>query len=95
MSNRASVAANRVYEILNSKQGIQLMEAIGVLAETLENKPDPERTEMYLYESINSLHEKLGTAKFNLRSYVQERTTLVGDKLSSLYEDEGKIRTGE
>jgi len=92
MADRASIAANRVYELINSKPGIQLMEAIGELAEALENKPDPERTELFLYESVNSLHEKLGTAKFNLKSYVNESRTMMGDKLSSLYEDADKIR---
>ena len=95
MSDRASVAAKRVFELLNSKQGTQLMDAIGELAEALENKADPERTEMYLYNNIATFHEKLGNVKFNLRTYVRETNPLVGDKLSSLYEDTDKIRVNE
>ena len=95
MSNRASVAAKRVFELLNSKQGIQLMEAINDLAEALENKPDPERTEMYLYENVATFQEKLGNVNFNLRTYVKETSPMLGDKLSSLYEDTEKIRVDE
>jgi len=95
MSDRASIAAKRVYELMNSRQGIQLMEAIGDLAEALENKTDPERTEMYLYQNVATFHEKLGNVKFNLRTYVKETSPMLGDKLSSLYEDAGKIRVDE
>jgi len=95
MSNRVSVAAGRVLEILNSRQGKELIEALGHLSEELENKVDPERTEMYLFSNIHSIQEKLANVRFNLNSYVRENNPLIGDKLSSLYEDNDKIRVGD
>lgn len=95
MSKRANIAAERVLELLNSKHGIQLIKAIEDLSEALENKTDPERTEMYLCENINHFQEKLGNVRFNLTSYVRESNPTLGDKLSSLYDDTDKIRVNE
>jgi len=92
MSKRVTVAARRVLEILNSRQGKELMEAIGHLADELENKVDPERTEMYLFSNIHSIQEKLANVNFNLNSYVRESDPLLGDKLSSLYGEDDTIR---
>ncbi len=63
-------------------------ERLGELVELLENKPDPEPTEVRLCENIYSVIEKIKILENNIRSYVIEaRQSLPGNKLSSLYED--------
>ena len=71
-----------------------MFEGLANLVEVLENKNDPERTEIYLVENIYHFFEKLKILENNLRSYVRESSEeLPGNKLSLLY-DEEKIGTG-
>jgi hypothetical protein len=56
--------------------------------EELENKNDPDPTEVQLVESIYLFIEKMKIMEGAIKKYiVQSRDTLPGNKLSSLYED--------
>jgi len=76
---------------LNELNESDAMETLLRLMEVLENKPDPEMTEVRLCDNIYQFVEKLKTMEFNLRSYVQEtqEKSLPGNKLASLWEDIG------
>jgi hypothetical protein len=56
--------------------------------EELENKNDPDPTEVQLVESIYLFIEKMKIMEGAIKKYiVQSRDTLPGNKLSALYED--------
>ena len=56
--------------------------------EVLENKPDPEMTEVRLVANITHLLETLQITELNIRSYTQEcKKALPASKLASLYDD--------
>jgi hypothetical protein len=56
--------------------------------EELENKNDPDPTEVQLVESIYLFIEKMKIMEGAIKKYiVQSRDTLPGNKLSALYEE--------
>ena len=75
-------------ESLNSQETRSTFAWLQQLAEELENKPDPEMTEVRLVSSIIAFTEKLANLESNLRSYVKETNqNLPARKLADLYEE--------
>lgn len=75
---------------LNELHQSDAMETLVRLTEILENKDDPEMTEVRLCDNIYQFVEKLRVMEFNLKSYVKESNgALPGSKLASLWEDIG------
>jgi len=87
MSN-PSKTAQRFLESLNSSNSRDVFEILQTLAEELENKNDPEMTEVRLVENIYNFIEKLKIMEGNLKSYIKESTPeSVGNALSKLYDE--------
>ena len=72
-----------------SENGFQKFEReLHVLIESMENKPDPDLSEIRLTSSLYEFNEKLQILKHNLKSYVAESVSNkhVGNFLSRLYD---------
>ncbi len=88
MIRRPGRAAQLFLQGLNEKSTRETFERLTSLIESLEDKNDPEITEMRLVESIYSFMEKLKLLESNLRSYVSEQSVnLPSNKLANLYEE--------
>ena len=62
--------------------------ALNVLIESLETKPDPEPSEVYLLETLYQFKEKLKITESKINSYlIQSKQSIPGNKLASLYDD--------
>lgn len=61
----------------------------GKLIELLENKEDPDSTELYLMESLYQYLEKLSILESHLKKYIKgyNNKTLIGNKLDDLYDN--------
>jgi hypothetical protein len=65
----------------------ETIEVLGTMIGLLENKPDPDPSELYLLESLYRLKENLTLVESRLNSYVIEsRRSLPGNKLNDLYD---------
>jgi len=85
MATPLELAAQRFLDQLNNDPAF---ERLVELVELLENKIDPEPTEVRLCENIYNVIEKIKILENNIKSYVNEsRQSLPGNKLSMLYED--------
>jgi len=87
MSNM-KILSERFYLNL-SENGFQKFEReLHSLIESMENKPDPDLSEIRLTSSLYEFNERLQILKQNLKSYVSESTSnkRVGDFLSHLYD---------
>jgi intein-encoded DNA endonuclease-like protein len=85
MATELEVAAQRFLDQLNNDPAF---ERLVELVELLENKVDPDPTEVRLCENIYNVVEKIKIMENNIRSYVSEaRQNLPGNKLSALYEE--------
>jgi hypothetical protein len=83
--------AHQFLKQLTSGDSRGMFEGLADLVEVLENKNDPEQTEMYLVQNIYHFFEKLKTLENNLHSYVRESVDeLPGNKLSLLYDETTK-----
>ncbi len=62
---------------------------LGRLIELLENKEDPDSTELYLIESLYQYLEKLSILENHLKKYIKgyNHKTLIGNKLDDLYDN--------
>lgn len=62
---------------------------IGRLLELLENKEDPDSTELYLMESLYQYLEKLSILESHLKKYIKgyNNKILIGNKLDDLYDN--------
>lgn len=94
MSNPGKIA-QRFLEGLRSKETSQTIEMLQRLVEILENKSDPEMTEIRLVDCMYTFLEKLHVLEGNLSTYVREANEKTcGGKLAMLYDDispEGNI----
>lgn len=86
MSNRSQNMAKLFLENLHLNETKSTFEKLINLVESLENKPDPDPTEVKLVHNIYSFIEKLNILENNLQSYATKESNLMGTKLSSLYE---------
>ncbi len=87
MANPEKIA-QRFLEGLHTQEARDTFDMLHRLVEMLENKPDPEMTEVRLVDNMYSFIEKLRIMESNLSSYVREsRETLPGNKLALLYDD--------
>jgi len=80
--------AHKFLQQLTSEDSREMFEGLADLVEVLENKNDPEQTEMYLVQNIYHFFEKLKALENNLHSYVRESAgELPGNKLDMLYDE--------
>jgi hypothetical protein len=80
--------AQKFLQQLTSEDSRGMFEGLADLVEVLENKNDPEQTEMYLVQNIYHFFEKLKALENNLQSYVRESAgELPGNKLDMLYDE--------
>jgi len=88
MMKRPGRTAQLFLQGLNEKTTRETFEQLASLIESLEEKNDPEMTEVRLVESIYSFMEKMKLLESNLRSYVSENAeNLPSNKLANLYEE--------
>lgn len=86
MSNLSGVAKVFLQELHSSKK--TTFETLKQFAEALENKVDPEPTEVRLAEQIYNLFELLAVLEKNMRTYVVESDgDSFSSKLENLYEN--------
>ena len=75
-------------ESLSTEKSKESFDYLVQLVDILENKIDPEPTEIRLLDNIYHFLENFKNLEYNLRSYVKEMNlSLPGNKLSSLYDD--------
>lgn len=87
MLNNPTKTARRFLNELHAESTQDTIQVLEQLLTELENKEDPEMTEVRLAESISIFIEKLRTMEVNIRSYVkEEQKNLPGNKISSLLE---------
>ena len=87
MSDQASRLSQKFLETLSSKNGKELFEILDELMTILETKDDPDMTEVCLVGNLSEFVEKFQVMRHNLKSYSEGKTTLLGDRLSELYEN--------
>lgn len=86
--SRTHKFAERFLSKLQKESTQETFEILELLTEELENKNDPDPAEVQLVESIYLFIEKMKLMEGSIKKYVKEsRSTLPGNKLSSLYED--------
>jgi len=86
--SRTHKFAERFLNKLQRESTQETFEVLELLMEELENKNDPDPTEVQLVESIYLFIEKMKIMEGAIKKYiVQSRDTLPGNKLSALYED--------
>ncbi len=79
--------AKMFLEGLHQSDTKNTFEQLKDLIEVLENKIDPDPTEVRLVNHIYAFIEKLNVLENNLSSYAKESTNQTGTKLSNLYEN--------
>ena len=86
MDDPGKMALKFLNELDSSKEKF---ETLLKLVEALENKNDPEMTEVRLVHNIYGFLERLRTLESNIRSYAKETGNNVPiiNKLESLYEE--------
>ena len=87
MSDQASRLSQRFLEMLDTTSGKEILDTLNELMITLENKNDPDMTEVCLVGNLTEFADKLQIMRHNLKSYSEGKKTLLGDKLSELYDD--------
>ena len=87
MSEQASRLSQRFLELLDSNSGKEILETLNELMTVLEEKNDPDMTEVCLVGNLTEYIEKFQVMKHNLTSYSSGKKTLLGDKLSELYDE--------
>jgi hypothetical protein len=86
--SRTHKFAERFLNKLQRESTQETFEILELLMEELENKNDPDPAEVQLVESIYLFVEKMKLMEGSIKKYVVEsRTSLPGNKLSSLYEE--------
>ena len=86
--SRTHKFAERFLNKLQRESTQETFEVLELLMEELENKNDPDPTEVQLVESIYLFIEKMKIMDGAIKKYiVQSRDTLPGNKLSALYEE--------
>ena len=87
MSDISHTKAKMFLEGLHLNETKNTFEQLEGLIEILENKSDPDPSEVCLVHSIYAFIEKLNILESNLKSYSKKGTNPLGSKLSSLYEN--------
>ena len=87
MSGISHNKAKMFLEGLHQNETKNTFEQLTGLIEILENKNDPDPTEVRLVNHIYAFIEKLNILEHNLKSYSKETSNVVGSKLSNLYEN--------
>ena len=87
MKNLANLA-KRFLDGLQSEGTTETIETLLTLTEQLENKSDPEPTEIRLVANLNDFIERLRIVEHNMRSYVKDSNIKTpGNKLAQLMEE--------
>lgn len=85
MDNPEKIAMGFLNELNSNKESFKILSK---LIELLENKNDPEMTEIRLINHLYSFIENLSNLERNLKSYVNEsKENLPGNKLTALYDN--------
>jgi len=87
MSDQASRLSQRFLELLDKNSGKEMLDTLNELMTVLENKNDPDMTEVCLVGNLTEFVDKLQVMRHNLQSYSKGKKTLLGDKLSELYDE--------
>lgn len=87
MSDKASRLSQRFLELLDQNSGKEILDTLNELMTILEEKNDPDMTEVCLVGNLTEFADKLQVMRHNLKSYSAGKKTLLGDKLSELYDD--------
>jgi len=87
MSGTSHNKAKIFLEGLHQNETKNTFEQLTKLIEILENKNDPDPTEVRLVNHIYAFIEKLNILEHNLKSYSKESSNVIGSKLSNLYEN--------
>jgi mRNA-degrading endonuclease RelE of RelBE toxin-antitoxin system len=92
MSNNV-ILAKKILKESSKFISSETSDSLNKLIESLEDKNDPDPSEVYLLESIYQYIEKLNLLESHLNKYIQKATAskVKGNKLSSLYENENKF----
>lgn len=81
------ITSNIAQKFLKEFKSSNSEETMDILIEVLENKVDPDPSELYLLESLYILKEKIKITESKLTSYIQQtKNPTSGDKLSELYD---------
>ena len=86
--SKMKILSERFFTNLSESHFQKLERELHTLIESLENKPDPDLTEIRLTSSMYEFNEKLQILKQNLKSYVSESVSNkhVGNILDRLYD---------
>ena len=87
MSGISHNKAKMFLEGLHQNETKNTFEQLSDLIEVLENKNDPNPTEVRLVNHIYAFIEKLNILEHNLKSYAEKSSNVAGSKLSNLYEN--------
>ncbi len=87
MSNNAGRLAQNFLSLIETKQGKEIFETLNQIMELLETKDNPEMTEVCIVGNLTEFSEKFQIMRHNLQSYSNGKRTLLGDKLSELYDE--------
>ena len=75
-------------KLLNELSGddVEFFDSINSLLEVLENKPEPNQSEIHLTTLLYQITEKVKLLEAHLREYSTDKNSM-SNKLSSLYEN--------
>ena len=83
--SKPGISKKRLLNEIHSQSTRDFLDSISSLLQELEEKPDPETTELYLVENIYQFLEKFKMLQSNLEKHLKEdRRSLPGNKLSNL-----------
>lgn len=94
MSKTRTVVLAR--KLLNELSGndSEFYDSMNSLLEILENKPEPNQSEIHLTTLLYQINEKLKLLEAHLREYSSDNNSM-SNKLSSLYENTGGYGTSK
>ena len=93
MSKPTRLARKVLTEI---SEGNDALDSLYCLLEILENKLDPDMTEIHIVSTIYQIQEKIKLLENHLSKYSKSETDkLEGNKLSELYENRSKYGTSK
>jgi len=87
MADMVGTLAKQFIDGLHSKESKEVFEHLSLLVDHLENKNDPDPTEIRLMVELYEFIEKFNLVQHNLKTYANERLETPGSKLTSLYEE--------
>lgn len=75
-----------IHILLNEVSSSDLYERLNTTLDYLEEKNDPDPTELKIVESLNEAIEKLKMLESDIRNHLNKRKRHVGNKLTDLYD---------